>query len=221
MSEINIQLVREFFELNRFSVLTHWPHQEDRQRAGEAGSLLFAERLGDEPEDVAPFVLHGSDVRILHRAVVEVRAWHGDKFYPSVIESSPILAHVASREVADLAGEVFGGAPFSTVLVISELPSSMGPRARSAQLLESLGIAHVIEFGTLLSSMAWQLASQGNYAPSQTLQTLRLLKRYNLLRRQQLEFAFQPESTLKGGNSHVETDLPLRREAVEPDDSAP
>jgi hypothetical protein len=219
MSEINIQLVREYLELNRFSVLTHWPHQDERQRASEAGSLLFAERLGSESIEAAPFLLRGSDIRLLERIVVEVRAWHADKFYPSVIESSSILAHVASGEVADLARDVFGPLPFVTILVISELPGSAAPRARSLQLLESTGMAHVLEFPTLLSTLAWQLSSQGNYAPSQTLQTLRLLKRYNLLRRQQLEFSFPAEPVPREFAPPVETDLPARQEdvAVEPE----
>lgn len=219
MSEINIQLVREFFEINRFSVLTHWPHLD--ARASEAGSLLFVERLGEGTGEAPPFLLHGPDARLIDRAAVEVRAWHADKFYPSVIESSPILGHVASAEVADLARGVFGAAPFATVLVISELPASAAPRARALSLLEALGIGHAIEFGTLLGALAWQLGSHGNYAPSQTLQTLRLLKRYGLLRRQQLEFAFPSEPLLREPGPPVETDLPARENETDPpDDSA-
>jgi len=210
MSDINIQLVREFFELNQFSVLTHWPHQDERARGGEGGSLLFVERLGEASGDVAPFHLHCGDLRHLKRAVVEVRAWHADKFYPSVVESSPILAHVASAEVAALAHETFSGDSFTTILVISELPSTAAPRGRTLQLLEGLRVGHILEFGTLLAGMAWQLSSQGNYAPSQTLQTLRLLKRYDLLRRQQLEFPFQVEPAPRTLARVVDTDLAVR-----------
>lgn len=220
MSEINIQLVREFFELNQFSVLTHWPHQDDRGRGGEGGSLLFVERLGAESADAAPFLLYGSDLRFLKRAVVEVRAWHADKFYPSVIESSPILAHVASSEVAALAQDIFNGETFASILVISELPATATPRARALQLLEGLGIGHTLEFGTLLAALAWQLNSQGNYAPSQTLQTLRLLKRYNLLRRQQLEFPFQAEPAPREPAVPVDTDL-ADRQADAPEEEQP
>ncbi len=213
MSEINLQLVREFFELNRFSVLTHWRHGDERAKAGEDASLLLVEHLRGEDGGSAPFLLTGATIQSVQRAVVEVRAWHGDRFYPSVIESSPILAHVASREVVDLAEEVFGGAPFTTILVISELPASTVPRARSLQLLQAIGLGHVLEFGALLSALASQLSSHGNYAPSQTLQTLRLLKRYDLLRRQQLELPF-PQEQLHGSPA-VDSDLGRRREIVE------
>lgn len=219
MSEINIQLVREFFELHQFSVLTWWPHHDDRARGGEAGSLLFVEHLGAAPDEPAPFLLHGSDVRLLKRAVIEVRAWHADKFYPSVIESSPILGHVASSEVAGFATAIFGAKAFATVLVISELPATAAPRARALQLLEALGIGHAIEFPTLLSALVGQLSSQGNYAPSQTLQTLRLLKRYNLIRRQQLEFPFTLEPVVRPGTPAVETDLPEQNQRPDRDEA--
>lgn len=209
MSEINTQLVREYFELSRFSVLTHWRHADERGRGSESGSLLFVEQVRSEGSDTPPFLLQDSSVTAIHRAVVEVRAWHADKFYPSVIESSPILAHVASDEVSGLARDIFGGRNFSTVLVVSELPASSGPRGRSLELLRGLGIGHILEFATLLAALATRLRRDGNYAPSQTLQTLRLLKRYDLLRRQQLEFAFplDPPTTESTG---VHTDLPDR-----------
>lgn len=215
MNEINTQLVREFFELNRFGVLTQWPHLADGFKSHEGGSLLFAEKLGGETGGDPPFLLRGEDAALLHRAVVEVRAWHADKFYPSVIESSPILAHIASDEVADLARDVFGGAVYSSVLVISELPASPARRARSLQLLEALPVGHVLEFSTLLAALARLLSSHGNYAPSQTLQTLRLLKRYNLVRRQQLEFPFQVEPPPPILPADVETDLPRRVEEID------
>lgn len=193
MSEINIQLVREFFELNRFRVLTHWQHDDEQRRGVESGLLLFVEQVGPEAQESPPFLLQQHDLHRLHRAVVEVRAWHGDKFYPSVVESSPILGHVASPEVRSLAQSVFGVDAFASVLVISELPSSTEPRSRAIALLKDLGVQHIVEFGTMLASMLEQLSAQSNYAPSQTLQTLRLLKRYDLVRRQQLEFRFPME----------------------------
>ena len=214
MSEINLQLVREFFELNRFSVLTHWRHGDERAKASEDASLLFVEHLRGDEGGRAPFLLSGASIQSVQRAVVEVRAWHGDRFYPSVIESSPILAHVASHEVEDLTREVYGGADFTTILVISELPASAVPRGRALQLLLELGIGHVLEFGALLAALAAQLSSH----PSHTLQTLRLLKRYDLLRRQQLELPFPQEPPHSSPAAGVDSDLVQRREIVDESD---
>jgi len=201
-----MQFVREFFELNLFHVLTHWQHQ-DLPRVSDPGSLLFVEHTNPDTLPNLSFLLGPHDVPQLHRAVVEVRAWHADRFYPSVIESSPILGHVASPEIGAHAQSLFGSPEFSTILVISELPASAAPRERSLELLGGFGIGHVLEFPTILEEMLRRISAHGNYAPSQTLQTLRLLKRYHFIRRQQLEFAFPLEAPPAQGRPEVHAEV--------------
>lgn len=184
-----MQLVREFFELNRFYVLPHWRHEE-LSESPENTSLLFVEQSHPEAAVTPDFVLQPGQVATLRRAVVEVRAWHGDRFYASVVESNPILGRVASPEVRALAESVFGAPDFQTVLVISELSASPKPRQRAVELLQGYGMDHVAEFPMILGEILNRLSVQGNYAPSQTLQTMRLLKRYHFIRRQQMEFLF-------------------------------
>lgn len=201
-----MQIVREFFELNRFHVLTHW-HHEDLPRVAEPGSLLFVEHTNRETGPEGPFVLAPEDLRFLHRAVVEVRAWHADRFYASVVEASPVLGHVNEPETRALAQSVFGDPDFTTILVISELPSSTEPRERAVQLLQNLGLGHILEFSTILRDMIERISAHGNYAPSQTLQTMRLLKRYNFIRRQQLEFAFPLVTPRPGARPVVDAEI--------------
>ena len=189
MSDLNMQLVREFFELNRFYVLPHW-QCEDLSHSAEGASLLFVERArvdgGTEPE----FLLRPADLPGIGRAVVEVRAWHADRVYPSTIEGNPVFGHVATREIGELAEAVFGTADFTTILVVSELSTAPPIRARTLQMLQELGVGHVLEFPTLLGDLLDWVSVNGNYAPSQTLQTLRLMKRYGFARRQQMELIF-------------------------------
>jgi hypothetical protein len=211
MSDINTQIVREFFELKRFHVMTHWQHEEQR-RTAESGSLLFVENPGAVEAGNVPFLVAPGLVPRLHRAVVEVRAWHGDRFYPSVIESSPVLGHVAEDETRALAKSVFGSNEFQTVLVISELPGSEEQSERSRELLSEYGIDHIIEFSALLEEMLICISAHGHYAPSQTLQSMRLLKRYNLIRRQQLEFTFPGDVPEPPGNA-AETTVPPEENA--------
>ena len=193
MSEVNLQLVREYFELNRFHVLTHWEQARELGTGAptgpEAAPRLFITHANPAPDE-PPFLLRNADVPGLQRAVVEVRAWHADRFYASVIEGNPVLGQVASLECRALAEHTFGTADFRTVLVISELPASAQARARAVDLLEGLGIGHVLEFSTLLRGLLELIHPQGQYTHSATLQTLRLLKRYDLIRRQQLEINF-------------------------------
>ena len=213
MSDLNMQFVREFFELHLFHVLTHWQH-DAITRISDAASLLFVEHTNPEAHPNIDFLLHPNQVDLLHLAVVEVRAWHADRFYPSVIESSPVLGHVASDDVRQHAQSVFGTPEFTTILVISELPASPQPRQRALDLLRQLGIGHVVEFATLLQDILTRISAHGHYAPSQTLQTIRLLKRYNFVRRQQLEFPFPLEAPPSSTPPAVHAEVP-------PQDAAP
>src|SRR3990172_4390503 len=129
MGDVNVQLVREFFELNLFHVLTNWQQTPRRLRPGEHAGQLFVGNTSPGLPRELPFLLHPVDVPSIDRAVVEVRAWHGDRFYPSVIEANPVLSQFVSEESTALAREVFRGQPFTTVLVVSELPSSSELRA--------------------------------------------------------------------------------------------
>jgi len=211
VSDVNLQLVREFFELNLFHVLTHWQHESARPRAVEPGLQLLVENTQAPAGASEPgFVLSPEEVPALRRAVVEVRAWHADRFYPSVIESSPVLAQFATDDALGFARQLFGPTAFTTVLVISELPASPEPRTRSIHLLQQTGIGHVLEFPVVLRGILDKVAASGLYA-SPTLQTLRLLKRYGLIRRQQLEFKFPASGD--HATPHVETAQEVQEEA--------
>jgi hypothetical protein len=194
MSDTNLQLVREFFELNLFRVLTNWQQDSWRQMSSDQHLQVFVENTVASSVAAPDFLLHPHFVGGIERAVVEVRAWHGDRFYPSLIESSPVLSDFVQDEALAFARLVFENRPFKTILVVSELPAGVEQRARSLQLLQDAGIGHVMEFPGILQDLIDRVSINGNYAASQTLQTLRLLKRYKLIRHQQMEFAFRPES---------------------------
>ena len=193
MSDVNIQLVREFFELNAFRTMTFWQHDDARPRAGEHGLQLFAENGAPTTTRPIEFVLRPGDVCAIDRALVEVRAWHADRFYASVIEANPVLFDVAGEDSRARANGAFGGAPYRTILVISEFSTSPEPRQRAIALLRQAGIDHVIEFPMILRDILDRISPQASYGPSQTLQTLRLLKRYDFIRYQQLELPFRTE----------------------------
>lgn len=209
-----MQYVREFFELNLFHVLTHWQHESVPQIT-DFSNLLFIERGQPTLPGPAEFVLRSEDLTRIQRAVVEVRAWHGDRFYPSMIEASPILGHVAFPGTRELAESVLGHPEFATILVVSELSSAPRHRSRSIELLRGYGIDHVLEFSTLLRDVLNRLSPHGNYAPSQTLQTMRLLKRYNFISNQQLEFRFPMQTLLPEISTDVDTTVPLEAEEEE------
>lgn len=206
MGDVNVQIVREFFELNLFQVLTNWQQSARRLRLGELGGQLFVQNISPASPRELPFLLLPADIAGIERAVVEVRAWHGDRFYPSVIEANPVLRQFVSDEAMALASDVFHHEPFDTILVVSELPASAELRKRSLSLLEDSGIGHVMEFPLILKDLLDKVDISGNYPSSQTLQLLRLLKRYKLVRNQQMEFVFAAEPPVSDQPASVETD---------------
>lgn len=210
MSNVDLQIVREFFELNLFRVLTYWRQGQDLPYAGETGGQLFVENVRPGPATDLGLVLFAADLPAIHRAVVEVRPWHTERLYPSVIEASPSLGQFVADEALAPAQEVFGGAPFSRILAISALPATPEQRARSIQLLKGRGIGHVIEFSTVLQDMLQKVSVHGG-ATSCTLHLLRLLKRYQLVRYQQMEFPFPTDEAVD--ESAVETTAALDVEA--------
>ena len=198
MSDASVQIVREFFELNGFNVLTYWQHDTVRSRGAEHGLQLFVENTATPIDRPLDLVLRVGDIAAVPRALVEVRPWHADRFYASVIEANPILLEVAGEESRARARQVFGVPEVKSILVISELPASPEPRQRAVDLLKEGGLDHVIEFPTILHDVIGKLNAHVSYAPSHTLQTLRLLKRYDFIRYQQLEFPFSAEGSGTG-----------------------
>ena len=200
MGDVNVQLVREFFELRHFHVLTNW--QQAPRRAGEQAGQLFVYNTDAMAETELPFLLAPSDTQGIERAVVEVRAWHADRFYPSLIEANPVLYEFVSRE--DFADELFRHQPYRTILIVSELPASHELKNRSLSLLQKTGIDHVMEFSLVLRDLLELVDANTNYPMSDTLQMLRLMKRYKLVRNQQMEFTFTTEPPLSDAAPMVE-----------------
>lgn len=194
MSDINMQLAREFFELNLFYVLPHWQFEADQRDQDYMGALLFVEQHAPASTMELDCLLRPGDIKGVQRAVVEVRAWHADRLYPSVIEANPVFARVASEQTRVLAESVFGCQDFKIMLVVSEFSSAPARREQAVKALRKLGIDHVIEFPTMLAEIVRLVSGQGSYAPSPSLQTIRLLKRYGFIRRQQLELFFPAPS---------------------------
>ena len=205
MNDINLQLVREFFELNLFRVLTHWQREQVASEELRQGSQLFVENARPVEERELDLVLAPSGLRHISRAIVEVRAWHSDRLYASFVRN-----HQVFRQFADPRGllpvqELFGTNAVTTILVISELPVSHDLRNEALQSVREAGIDHLIEFPTILQDLMDKVSIDGSFTASFTLQTIQLLKRYRMLRNQQTEFSFPMEGPLPPAGSEVET----------------
>jgi hypothetical protein len=200
VADIDLQIVREFFELNRFNVITRWP-QHDGPGAADGGVQLYVRNAGLVDDAKADVALHPAQIRRIRNAVVEIRPWHTERFYASLIDGNPILTQFAETEALGHAEDFFGGEEFTTILVVSELPRTAEQRAHAIKRIEQTGVRHVLEFPALLQDLIERVVLSGSYTGSPALQLLQLLKRYRLLRMQQLEFAFprDPSPYRQGG----------------------
>jgi len=193
MSDINLQLVKEFFELNGFMILTNRKHQLRKIGADWEYSieLLVGNLNFVEPATEPGFVLEPRNLKAIPRAIVDVKGWHTEVFYPSTIEQGRTLFAFVSPESLQYASRVFKDEPFSKVIVLSELPSNKEILDRSIDVLRKNGIDHVIEFATILKDLISRVQVNYNYTESDTLQLVRLMKRYGLVKDLQMEFMFR------------------------------
>jgi len=194
MAGFDDSLVREYFEMSGFFVRQSRKYavQSRRKRADEEGDLLVinpAPRRGGE----LPFQLFGSDLPGLSAAVVAVKGWHTTKAVtPAMIRKGDLLEFVR-KEAVEAAKDAFAdlttedGRTLSKVLVLPGIPAQEPQRSESVTLLKESGVDHVLTFRTILENLVQAVEANQSYAKSDTLQLLRLLRVYDMVKVAQLE----------------------------------
>lgn len=194
MAGFDDSLVREYFEVNGFFVRQSRKYavQSRRKRADEEGDLYV---INPSPRrDVQlPFQLFSADLPGITSAVVAVKAWHTTKaITPTMIRKGDLLEFVR-QEAVEAAKAAFAelrqteNENLSKILILPGLPSQEPQRAESIALLKQSGVDHVITFRTILENMIQNVESNQSYARSDTLQLLRLLRVYDMVKPAQLE----------------------------------
>lgn len=193
MADTNTKIVREFLEANNFSVITNRKFQ--LQKAEPAGrysiDLIAMNMQYTEPSAPLPMRLQADHVRRIPNIIVDVKGWHSGRLSPSVVSSSPELFNFISPNALEFAHEVFRGHPFKSILVISEASQTEALWHKTEDMLRERGVDHVLEFPTILNYLITHVEVNLNYVESETLQLLRLLKRYGLVKGLQLDLPFR------------------------------
>jgi len=202
MAGFDDSLVREYFEVNGFFVRQSRKYavQSRRKRADEEGDLYV---INPSPRRDAqpPFQLFSADLPGITAAVVAVKAWHTTKaITPTMIRKGDLLEFVR-QEAVEAAKIAFAelrqteNENLSKILILPGLPAQEPQRAESIALLKQSGVDHVITFRTILENMIQNVESNQSYARSDTLQLLRLLRVYDMVKPAQLElFSNNPSS---------------------------
>lgn len=195
MSAIDEGIVREFFEQNGFFVRQVRKYQvQARRKTGEEEIDLLvhnpAWRKGSRKPD---FFLFSSELAFVHQAVVAVKPWHTEVFTPAMLKSSPEIFGFLEQNVVKQAERLFPpgasdlGSGVAKILVLPALPTAEPFRSQSVEMLKERGVDGIISFRSMMLDLIDKIEANRNYGKSDTLQVIRILKIYDLLRDAQLD----------------------------------
>ncbi len=198
MAAIDEGIVREFFEQNGFFVRQVRKHavQARRKTSDEEIDLVVYNPAWSRENRRPEFFLFATELPHLHRAIVSVKPWHTDVFTPGMLKSSPEIFRFLEDEVERRATRFFpaeetepGGAreELSKVLVLPALPTQEPFRTQSVELLKARGVDGIISFRAILTDLIDKVEVNRSYRKSDTLEVLRILKNYDLLREPQMD----------------------------------
>lgn len=195
MSAIDEGIVREYFEQNGFLVRQVRKYQVTaRRKSGdEEIDLLVYNPAWVRDSRKPDFLLFSSELPYIHRAVVSVKPWHTNVFSPAILKGSPEIFRFLEENVLKEATRLFPSASedeagdLTKILVLPSLPTAEPFRSQSVALLKEKGVDAIISFRAMLLDLLDKIESNQNYTKSDTLQVMRILKNYDLLKDAQLD----------------------------------
>lgn len=204
MSAIDEGIVREYFEQNGFLVRQARKYQvaARRKHAEEEIDLIVYNPAWQRGARKPDFFLFSNELPFVQKAMISVKGWHTGVFTPTMLKSSPEIFNFLEQKVLKEAERFFppetaedaGHAP-TKVLVLPSLPTAEPFRSQSVELLKARGVDAIISFRAMLLDLLEKIEINQNYTKSDTLQVMRILKNYDLLKDTQLDmFPDRPSS---------------------------
>ena len=143
-------------------------------------------------------------MRRVGAAVVGVRGWHTERFYASTFETTPDILRFVESDSIDHAAKLLNCTSFAKVLCLPRLPATGELKEKTIETLREKGVDGVIPFRTMLLELVHHVDVKRNYEKSDLLQVIRLLKNYDLLKADQMEFfeAKRRRRRRRTGGSH-------------------
>ena len=195
MSAIDEGIVREFFEQNGFFVrqVRKYQVQARRKTGDEEIDLLVHNPSWLKGSRKPDFFLFATELPFVHQAVVSVKPWHTDVFTPAMLKGPPEIFGFLEQNVLRQAARLFPtesdgvGADVAKILVLPAIPTAEPFRSQSVELLKERGVDGIISFRSMLLDLIEKIDANRNYGKSDTLQVIRVLKNYDLLKDAQLD----------------------------------
>lgn len=196
MSAIDEGIVREYFEQNGFLVRQARKYQVSARRkaAEEEIDLIVFNPAWQRGARKPDFFLFSNELPFVHKAIVAVKGWHTGVFTPNMLRSSPEIFSFLQQNVLKEAERFFPPDPdgaeagaFIKILVLPSLPTAEPFRSQSVELLKQHGVDAIVSFRAMLIDLLDKIEINQNYSKSDTLQVMRLLKNYDLLKDTQMD----------------------------------
>lgn len=196
MSAIDEGIVREYFEQNGFLVRQARKYQVSARRkaAEEEIDLIVFNPAWQRGSRKPDFFLFSSELPFVQKAIVAVKGWHTGVFTPNMLRSSPEIFSFLQQNVVKEAERFFPPDPeageaggLTKILVLPSLPTAEPFRSQSVELLKQHGVDAIISFRAMLIDLLDKIEINQNYSKSDTLQVMRLLKNYDLLKDTQMD----------------------------------
>ena len=196
MSAIDEGIVREYFEQNGFLVRQARKYQVSARRklAEEEIDLTVFNPSWQRGARKPDFFLFSNELPFVHKAIVAVKGWHTGVFTPATLKSSPeifrfleenVLKEVTRFFPAEAPDESEGA--LTKILVLPSLPTAEPFRSQSVEMLKARGVDAIISFRAMLLDLLDKIEINQNYSKSDTLQVMRILKNYDLVKETQLD----------------------------------
>jgi len=177
MTHLNEEIARVFFEISGFLVRSNLPYRIGKGSPDSDIDLLIQNTAptGDPPREM---ILSAAKLQGIHRAIVEVKGYHTERFSPSILDER--MFRFTTADATRAAEVFFKGEPFKRLFILSRLPTSKASLAESLEFMSRRKVDHVLEFRTLLETIVEWVKAEPDY-DSNILQAIRILKSYGLI----------------------------------------
>lgn len=196
MSAIDEDIVREYFEQNGFLVrqVRKYAVQSRKKTSDEEIDLLVLNPAYAKSDRRPDFFLFTSELPYIHRAMLAIKGWHSGRFNPATLRGSPEIFRFLTENVKREANRLLSvdqdepgtGDDLLKILVTPGLPTQEPFRSQSVELLKERGVDGIISFRTMLQDLISRVEVNRNYRKSETLQIIRILKNYDLIKDPQM-----------------------------------
>jgi hypothetical protein len=157
------------------------------KRMEEEIDLVVVNPLVTEQRIPDALVWTSAELGGIARAVIGVYGSHTERFSVARLEQTPEILHFASERALDVVARQLGSRDVARILCIPELPASGELRGNTLKLLRNNGINGILSFRTMLQDLINGVDTKRNYEKSDLLQTIRILKNYDLVKSGQME----------------------------------